>query len=125
MKKVTTAVLILAILLGIGVINARIIDKKMSWMSENISLAEEVYFAGDAQGAKKLIVETLESWEDWHKYTHIMLRHTEIELVIDGIYYLINEIESEGGATHMEYEQLRSILTGISAAEQIRWGSIL
>lgn len=123
--KEITAALLLVTLLGLSLVNAHLIEKKTSEMSEMVTRSEALYFEDNPDEAAQLLIDTMEGWHEMERYTHIMLRHSEIELVIDGFYELLGQLESPDGATHMDYERLRVILSGIADAEQVRWGSIL
>lgn len=125
MKKEIIAVIILVVLLVLAFINGNILEKKTVELAENVTKAEKIYNDGDTEGAKRLVKEALQAWIDWEEYTHIVLRHSEIELVVEGFQNLLGELEREERATPTDFERVRMMLDGIAKAEQLRWGSVL
>jgi hypothetical protein len=121
--KELTALLILAVLMGLSLLHARYIEDKTVEISETLTRAEALTAEGRDGEALALAHEALESWLEAENHTHITLRHTEIELVIHGFYELFARLE-DGGGTKLDYERMHTILRGIYRAEQIRWGSI-
>lgn len=124
-EKGADAGAVLILLFALALFNTHAITAKTRELSDCVSLAERASLGGDTDEAVSLVEEGLASWMRWSSYTHIMLRHSEIELVIEGFFDLLGELETEDGASHMDFERLRVILRGISDAERPRWGSVL
>lgn len=125
MKRELIAVFIIAALLMLALENIRQIENKTETLTNGIESAEKLYLSGDRQGAAAGIEDSLNTWLNWDFYSHIMLRHSEIDVITDAYYTLLSELQSEDTVTQASFERLDEQLRSILIKERVTLGSIL
>lgn len=125
MKREFIAVFILLALLALSVMNVRHIENKTTTLTEEIEEAEELYRSGDSEGSAVSVQSSLKSWLGWETYSHIMLRHSEIDLVTDAYFGLLSEIESGDTVPEASFGALIEKLNDIVNKERVSLGSLL
>lgn len=125
MKKEIMAVLMLAVMLVTSLINIRSIEKLTNEISDIVSQSAEAAKKEDWLNAEVNIRRAETMWNEKDGYTHIVLRHTEIDTVSDALYDLIKAIyENSSETAAAEAEKVLYHLDSISRMEQLRLGSI-
>ena len=125
MKRELIAAFILLALLALSVINVRHIKNKAMTLASEIEDADGLYRGGDSEGSAALVEDSLKSWLGWESYSHIMLRHSEIDLVTDAYYGLLSEIESDDTVPQASFDALIEKLNDIVNKERVTLGSLL
>ena len=125
MKKELIAALLLAALFAAALLNIRAVDRLTADVIEDVESAADRAMAGDAAAAARFAESAAEKWEDSDGYTHVVLRHAEIDAVADAIYELLlttrsGSAESVAAAAEKAAYHLRSI----AGIERITPGSI-
>ncbi len=125
MKREYIAILLIIAIFVLAMINIRHIENKTQALTGDIEAAEKLYFSGDKDGAVSDIEDSLESWLDWDSYSHIMLRHSEIDVITDAYYDLLSELQSENETAEASFGKLKEELRSIAIKERVTLGSIL
>ena len=125
MKKEIIITCVLVLLFTAAVINIHFINK----LTDNVTdlIDESVKYAAEEDWAKaeKKAEEAADLWTNSDTFTHIVLRHPEIEAATDAIYGFVEEIYAkESGAAEGAAKAVTARLKSISSIEQIKLGSI-
>lgn len=124
MKREFVALSLLAIILTLTIINTYYVENKTETLTEDIETAEKLYLDGDKEGAAESVEVSFNNWQGWDSYAHILLRHTEVDLVTDAYFELLSQLESEEKVSEASFSKLKEQLNSISRMEQIKVGSI-
>lgn len=125
MKKCIAAVAVLALLFTGGLVNIRYLD---GMTGELTALADEALTlagTGDFSSAAERAEEAAQRWAAADGYTHVLVRHTEIDSATDAFcdflacLYAENFPEARGA-----HQKLKEHLTSIAGMEHITFGSI-
>ncbi len=125
MKREYIAVLLIAALLTLALINVHHIENKTLALTSDIELAEKLYFDDDSEGAVSSIEKSLNTWLSWDSYSHIMLRHSEVDVITDAYYELLSKLEGEDKVAKSSFDKLKEALGSIADKERISLNSIL
>lgn len=125
MKKELFSVCLLITMLTAALINIHCIKSIANEISSDVT--ESLYAAenGDWYMAQKLAEQAAATWKSCAGYTHVVLRHSEIDTVSDTLYdfmayvYDHNVKSSATAAGKVKYH-----LSSIYQMEQVRFGSI-
>ena len=125
MKREYIAVALIAAIFVLAMINVHHIESKTLALNNDIELAEKLYYDGDSDGAVSGIEKSLDTWLSWDSYSHIMLRHSEVDVITETYYELLSELEGEAKASQASFEKLKEALASIADKERISLSSIL
>ena len=125
MKREYVAAVMLAAILALSLINVRHIERKASALTGDIEQAQRLYQNGEHEQAADSVEDSLSSWLNWDSYSHIMLRHSEIDLVTDAYYELLSELQGENEVTEASFGALIEKLHDIVRKERVNAGSLL
>ena len=123
-REISAYVLLAAIIIG-SLINIRFMDKTFSSLED---MADEAYTCavnGDSEQAENLLSSACSEWLALDGYTHIFLKHTEIDSTTDAFFEMLSDI-SEGNtdAASGSLRKLKAHLESLISAEQISFGSV-
>ena len=126
MKRELVALSLLVLLcVGAG-LNVRALDTLTGELLSALTLSETQACSGDYAAARETLDRALERWLSADGYTHIFLRHSEIDAVSDSFYDLRSELEAgEGEGLRSLYEKLQYHLDSIDRIEHLSLKSIL
>ena len=125
MKKEIIAGAMLVLILALSLVNTCAIGYLCDDISASITRAGELAQEGDWDGSEAAIGEAIGLWERCEGYTHVVLRHTDIETLSDDFYELLEHIYSQDvGGVRGAVELVNGHLTGIKDMEKLRFGSI-
>lgn len=125
MKQEISSIVILLLLLVGSLVNIRYLD---SVTEEMLSLADEAMdfaHAGDFSAAVQKAENAANYWAELDGYTHIFIRHPEIDATTDALCDLLGELyagnvyEAQGA-----HRKLREHLLSLSGIEHITLGSV-
>ncbi len=119
------AVSLLIALLVLSIVNVNYIENKTDFLASEIEQAYELYQDGNNEGAASLVEESLNNWLGWKAYSHIMLRHSEIDVITGSYYELLEELESDEKVTDASFDALIETLNDIVNKERFTLGSLL
>ena len=125
MKKEIAAAVILA-LLFIGVlVNIKVAGNIILSLEEDVTAAYESAEKGDFDRAKPQLDAAVEHWMSLDGYTHIFIRHSEINSTTEAYFQLKSDIYAEDmGAVEGSYGLLMATLDSLMTMEQLSLGSI-
>lgn len=125
MKKEFTALVLLAALLGAGLYNVHYIEDMVSEIS---ALAHESYRSlsdGDIDTSMQKLEQAIERWEQAEGYTHIFIRHSEIDSTSDAMFNALGCISGESGQeADGAFRGLFYHLDSLVGMERVTLGSI-
>lgn len=125
MKKELFAVLLLALIITVSIVNVCYVSRMTEDILELVSLSEQKAFEGDWNSAAENAEEAVRLWEGAKKYTHIFIRHSEIDSTTDEFYSLLMEIYSKDeNTTKAAYKALTSRIESIVEMEIPTIGTI-
>ncbi len=124
MKKEVMAISLLAVILILSLINISVMGSRMEVLTSDIDQAQEYAKSGQVESAAHRVEASLKTWESWAGYTHIMLRHSEIEMITDAYYELLTELQEGNNPAPARYSWLKSLLADMTAKESITIQSV-
>lgn len=125
-KRDYIAVGVLALLLALSAFNLASIDKLTNTIGIALSKSQSAAEKLDFKAARGYLNEGLEIWLDADEYTHIFLRHPEIDSTADAFYELEEVLLKEDlTACGAAFDKLRYHLGSINGMEHLSLGSIL
>ena len=124
MRKMYAGILILALLLGASVYNVHYLDGKMARLLQYVDTAGQLAQGGDYDSARLMLRQSIEYWDGMSFYTHVFIRHSEIDSAMDAFYDCLGCLEEGGGDAGAALEKLRAHLCSITDMEHISLGSI-
>lgn len=93
-KELIAAAILILIAIG-GIINISIVRKTTETITGEIDTAEKLLLGGDESGAEKAVLDSLDKWLKRDKYSHIMLRHDDVDNVTEAYYELLAGLRSD------------------------------
>lgn len=125
MKKEFFAGILLAAIITAAFINIRCLSRLISDITYLIDSSVESIESGDWLGAIDKTEDAAEIWLRSDSYTHIVLKHSEINTATQALYGLLSGLYSENrgealGAAKLTSEFFKSLVS----IERIRFGSI-
>jgi len=125
MKKELFAGALLLTMLIASIVNIWYLNKLTENLIDIVETAEEEALSGNWDKAEENAEEAARIWDKNDPYTHIVLRHFEIDSATDAIYQLLNEIYSKNeGGVRGETKALTAQLDSLASIEEIKFGSI-
>ncbi len=125
MKKEAVALALLLLILAGNLWNQRRLDALTTGL---LHLASDAYDAAQRQdwaGAARAAEEAEKRWLEAERYTHIFLRHTDVDALTEAL------CELRAGAAGQEkrgllapYLRFKALLTGLRDMEKLRFGSV-
>ena len=123
MKKEIFALSLLLLLFAASLFNIRYFDHLCLDIAGEVNAALE---AGNTKAAEEHLENALHTWLDADSYTHIFIRHPEIDSTADAFYELGQELAGENGEScRAAYDKLLYHLESIRTMEHLRFGSIM
>lgn len=125
MKKEIIVACVLILMLTGAVINIHYLNKLTDTVARSIEEAEKFVKDEDWAKAEKIAEEAVERWTTSDTYTHLVLRHPEIDSTTDGLYSFLEQVYArEPGAAAGAAKAAVARLKSISSIEEIKLGSV-
>ena len=125
MRKELAAAIILALLLTGVMVNIRVASNIILSLKEDVTAAYQCAEKGDFDRAKPQLDAAVEHWMSLDGYTHIFIRHSEINSTTQAYFQLKSDIYAEDmGAAKGSYGLLMATLDSLMTMEQLSLGSI-
>ena len=125
MRKELAAAIILALLLTGVMVNIRVASNIILGLKEDVTAAYQSAEKGDFDRAKPQLDAAVEHWMSLDGYTHIFIRHCEINSTTQAYFQLKSDIYAEDmGAVEGSYGLLMATLDSLMTMEQLSLGSI-
>lgn len=126
LKREYGAVALLLALIFLSFWNIRKVDTLTSDVSIALSKSQSAAETLDYKTARNYLEEGLLLWQEAESYTHIFIRHSEIDTTTDAFFELKELLyQEEHSACAAAYEKLHYHLNSIRAMEKPSLGSIL
>ena len=125
MKKEIFAFALLAAMIIAALINIGGIVKLTDRLTYMVSKSAEYAAAEDWDKAEYYAAQAIKEWNDNDSYTHIVLRHSEIDTLSDALFEFMSDVyeknkeASEGSSAKVLYH-----IESLSQMERIRFGSV-
>ena len=119
--------LALLVLIFIGtLINIHYLDGFVDELESYVIESGEHADAGDYQAAERSLRQAIDLWNSSDGYTHVFIRHSEINSTSDAFYELLGDILDENAdSAAADREKLLYQLESIRSIEHLTPGSIL
>ncbi len=125
MKREIGAALLLCLLLGLSLYNLHYYDALTDSVEAELSLSRSCADSGDFSGAREHAQQALGLWQDADAFTHIFIRHPEIDGLADAFYDLLQHLDEKNAeAAASAYERLNYHLDCVDEMEHPRLGSV-
>lgn len=125
MKKEIIAAVFLLLLFGGTLFNTTFLLNSMDGIAETIGNSQNAADADDLGTAVKEAERALEQWLKLDYYTHIFVRHSELDATTDVFYELLGNLYSgDMGEARSSYGKLYSHLSSIAEMERITIGNV-
>lgn len=125
MKKAVFALFLLGLLVGVSLWNLLHLKALTEELTGGIESARAYWLAEDFESAENTLDRVLKRWLDSDGYTHIFIRHSEIDAASDIFYDLHRDIlarDAEGAEANAE--KLLYHLQSIYSMERLSMKSI-
>lgn len=123
-KEVAAAALLLLLFAGV-IINIRVNESIVSSLISEVDASYENFMCGDTDAAHMQLDSAIEHWLTLDGYTHIFIRHSEINSTTAAFFGFRSDLEAgEEAAAEGSYRLLKETLLSLMTMEQISLGSI-
>lgn len=123
-KEIVAAVLLLLILAGVS-LNIRVNERIVSSLINEVDMSYENLKNGNEDKAMQQLDTAIEHWLNLDGYTHIFIRHSEINSTTDAFYGFRSDVGSgDADAAEGSYGLLKETLLSLMTMEQISLGSV-
>ena len=126
MRREYTAMIILAILMLGAWLNLRHMDSLTERIEAKLELSQKAAEQGSMDISERALLDALDMWLGADGYTHIFIRHSEIDAISDSFYELYDALLSgETDALTPAYEKLIYHLESVNDIEHLSLRSLL
>jgi hypothetical protein len=116
---------ILVCLFVLSLINIHMLDKMTGELTGLLDESLKSAESGDWESAVKKAEEAEALWNKADPYTHIVVRHSEIDTTTDAFYEVLKALYSKNlGMTKGSCKDLNSHISSIVSMEKVTFGSI-
>ena len=123
-KEIAAAIILIALFAGV-MVNIKVSGNIILSLEDDVTAAYESARNGDFDRAKPQLDAAIEHWMSLDGYTHIFMRHSEINSTTEAYFQLKSDIYPEDiGAAEGSYSLLMADLDSLMTMEQISFGSI-
>lgn len=123
-KEIISALLLLLIFSGV-LVNIRINERIVSSLINEVDMSYENLKNGNEDKAMQQLDNAIEHWLNLDGYTHIFIRHSEINSTTDAFYGFRSDVGSgDADAANGSYGLLKETLLSLMTMEQISLGSV-
>ena len=125
MKKELIAAVLLAVIFAGVMLNIRASERIVSSLMSEVDAAYAQLKSGNSESAAETLDKAIEQWLTLDGYTHIFIRHSEINSTTEAFFQFRSDIGSgDADAAEGSYGLLSETLRSIMTMEQISLGSI-
>ena len=126
MRREYTAMIILTLLMLGACLNLRHMDSLTERIEAKLELSQKAAEQGSMDISEKALLDALDMWLGADGYTHIFIRHSEIDAISDSFYDLYDALLSgETDALAPAYEKLIYHLESVNDIEHLSLRSLL
>lgn len=125
MKKEIIAAALLILLFAGSMINIRANERMIGSLSRGVDAAYAEYSSGNADAASKKLGIVCDEWLSLDGYTHIFIRHSEIDSTTDAFFELLSAMHDDrSDCVCGAYSKLKAHLYSLTSIEKPSLGSI-
>ena len=125
MKKEWIAFALLLFLFGGTLLNIRVCNSYMDELKSEVKQVYESAEKGDFESSKSQLDEAVRYWLSLDGYTHIFIRHTEIDATTEAFFGFMSDIQAgDADSAKGSYGLLTAQLDSLITMEMISLGSI-
>ncbi len=124
MKKELCAIALLLLLLAGVLINIRVNESIVTSLIDEVDASYESLRNGDPGSACRRLDSAIARWLALDGYTHIFIRHSEINSTTGAFYQLRSDMLGGADAAAGSYGLLRETLLSLMTMEQLSPGSV-
>ena len=125
MKKALFAAVLMLGMLALSLWNIHHLDTFTDRLEGTLERSRERWAEGDAEGAAVLAELALSDWFVAEGYTHVFIRHSEVDSATDAFYDLLSALSGEDtAATGRAYDRLEAHLESIDTMEHVTFKSV-
>ena len=125
MKKEIIALSLLVLLFAASLFNIWYFDRLCMDIAGEVKASAVALERGEPEAAQEHLNSALHTWLDADSYTHIFIRHPEIDSTADAFYELGQALEENSESCRAAYDKLLYHLESIRTMEHLRFGSIM
>lgn len=123
-REICAYLLLLALFLG-SLYNIHVMDEKISSLRADVGKAYESAQNSDFEDAERQLRSAADRWLGMDEYTHIFIRHTEIDSATDAFFDMLSDIASKDAeSAEGSYRKLDAHLKSLITIEHLSFGSI-
>lgn len=105
--------------------NIHVMDVKIGSLRSEVKSAYSSAQTGDFEKADSQLRSAAEQWLGMDEYTHIFIRHTEIDSATDAFFDMLSDIASKDAESAAgSYRKLDAHLKSLITIEHLSFGSI-
>lgn len=125
MLKELFALLLITLLVLVSAWNIRAVDKLCTDIEALLDKAESQALSGALEESEAQLQAALDKWLDAEGYTHIFIRHPEIDSCSDAFYDALEALNSGDAASIVPcLDKLRYHLESIASMERVSLGNV-
>ena len=125
MKKAAAAGALLALLFLAAGWNIRYLDRFTDDMLARVEISRAFCRENDLAAADAALTSAMDRWREAKSYTHIFLRHAELDAVSDAFFEVFIQLGAgDTAAAEGAYDRLEEHLRSIDHMEQISLGAV-
>ena len=125
MNKTLGAGILMLLLLGASAWNILYLDDLTGRLESQIDTSRTYWLAGDTEGAMDALDDALSDWHGAEGYTHIFIRHAEVDAVTDAFYNVMSALSGDDMVSAgSEYDRLKAHLQSIDSMEHVTIKSV-
>lgn len=126
MKREFVIIVILVVLVFGSWLNLRYLDSLTAGLEERLMLSKNQAESGDMDMARQTLLDALDIWLSADGYTHIFIRHAEIDTISDAFYELYDTmLNGEDEELDAAFGKLIYHLDSVNEIEHLSLKSIL
>lgn len=123
-KEFVVLALLLALVAG-SLININYLDGFIGGLSHQVNLSRTALEMSDAENAEKMLRSAIDEWMHADGYTHIFIRHSEIDSTTDALYDLLSDVRAgDAKSAAGAYEKVEAHFSSLVGMEKLTLGSI-
>lgn len=125
MKKELAAAAVLLLLMAAALYNISYLKGFIGELTDTLEDSRAQCEAGDFVSAEELLRSAIDHWNASEGYTHILIRHSEVDSATDAFYELLSLVKARDAASaDGAYEKLAAHLSSLYTMERVSIGSI-
>ena len=125
MKKEFIALIILSALIIGSIANVLYLDRLVTNMDSHIKAAIDAYTVKNIESAEYELSCALGEWLNNEAYTHVFIRHAEIDTTTDAYYEALSAIHEKSDSTIALLSKTRYHIKSILSMEQVTLKSVM